>query len=87
LKSASSKSVVIALLSLSLSANDIKSWSPNNLQNVWELSGLHEGDIMIHPNSPSWKNGLLDATAQWPGGIMPYFIQEDDFGNSSSFFI
>jgi len=81
---ASSKSVVIALL-FSLSANNIKSWSPNNLQNVWELSGLHEGDIMIHPNSPSWKNGLLDATARWPGGIVPYFIQEDDFGNSSFF--
>lgn len=36
---------------------------------------------MIHPDSPSWKNGLLDATARWPGGIVPYFIQEDDFGN------
>lgn len=37
---------------------------------------------MIHPDSPSWKNGLLDSTARWPGGIVPYFIQEDDFGNS-----
>ncbi|XP_018367757.1 PREDICTED: zinc metalloproteinase nas-15-like [Trachymyrmex cornetzi] len=63
-------------------ANNIKSWSPNNLQNVWELSGLYEGDIMIHPDSPMdspWKNGLLDATARWPGGVVPYFIQEDDF--------
>lgn len=62
-------------------ANSIKSWSPNDLQNVWELSGLHEGDIMIHPDSPSGKNGLLDATARWPGGVVPFFIQEDDFGN------
>lgn len=53
------------------------------MENVWELSGLHEGDIMIHPDSQSWKNGLLDATARWPGGIVPYFIQEDDFGNLS----
>ncbi|XP_011693660.1 PREDICTED: astacin isoform X1 [Wasmannia auropunctata] len=60
-------------------ASNIKSWSPNNLENVWELSGLHEGDIMIHPDSPTWKNGLLDATARWPGGVVPYFIQEDDF--------
>ncbi|XP_071563535.1 seminal metalloprotease 1-like [Temnothorax nylanderi] len=60
-------------------ASNVKYWSPNDLQNVWELSGLHEGDIMIHPDSPSWKNGLLDATARWPGGVVPYFIQEDDF--------
>jgi len=74
----------------SLPAANIKSWSPNNIQNVWELSGLYEGDIMIHPDSPMdspWKNGLLDATARWPGGVVPYFIQEDDFGNSSSFFV
>lgn len=68
-------------------ANNIKSWSPNDPQNVWELSGLHEGDIMIHPDSPSWKNGLLDATARWHGGIVPYFIQEDDFGNLLSFYV
>lgn len=41
---------------------------------------------MVHPDSPSWKNGLLDATARWPGGIVPYFIQEDNFGNSLSSF-
>ncbi|EFN88281.1 Zinc metalloproteinase nas-14 [Harpegnathos saltator] len=34
---------------------------------------------MIHPDSQSWKNGLLDATARWPGGIVPYFIVEGDF--------
>lgn len=62
-------------------ADRINSWSSNDLENVWELSGLHEGDIMIHPDSQSWKNGLLDATARWPGGIVPYFIEEDDFGN------
>ncbi|XP_029177907.1 zinc metalloproteinase nas-14-like [Nylanderia fulva] len=60
-------------------ANNIKYWSPNDLQNVWELSGLYEGDIMLHPDSPSGKNGLLDATARWPGGVVPFFIQEDDF--------
>ncbi|XP_032673841.1 zinc metalloproteinase nas-15 [Odontomachus brunneus] len=60
-------------------ADRINSWSLNDAENVWELSGLHEGDIMIHPNSQSWKNGLLDATARWPGGIVPYFIEENDF--------
>lgn len=43
---------------------------------------MHEGDIMIHPDSQSWKNGLLDATARWPGGVVPYFIVEDDFGKA-----
>ncbi|XP_011253904.1 zinc metalloproteinase nas-13 [Camponotus floridanus] len=60
-------------------ANDVKSWSPNDPQNVWELSGLHEGDIMLHPDSPPGKNGVLDATARWPGGVVPFFIQENDF--------
>lgn len=62
-------------------ADRINSWSSNDVENVWELSGLHEGDIMIHPDSQSWKNGLLDASARWPGGIVPYFVEEDDFGN------
>jgi len=66
-------------------ADSINSWRPSDPQNVWELSGLHEGDIMIHPNSPS-KNGLLDATARWPAGVVPYFIEENDFGNLLSSF-
>jgi hypothetical protein len=71
---------VIAYFHLVL-ADSINSWRPSDAQNVWELSGLHEGDIMIHPDSPSWKNGLLDATARWPAGVVPYFIEENDFGN------
>ncbi|XP_024945655.1 astacin isoform X2 [Cephus cinctus] len=60
-------------------AESIRSWTPKDQQNVWELSGLYEGDIMLHPDEPDTKNGLLDATAKWPGGVVPYYIQEDDF--------
>nr|XP_012227708.1 PREDICTED: astacin [Linepithema humile] len=63
-------------------ANNINSWRPSNPQYIWELSGLHEGDIMIHPDSPSWKNGILDTKARWPGGVVPYFIQKDEFDES-----
>ncbi|XP_063974919.1 hatching enzyme 1.2-like [Diachasmimorpha longicaudata] len=53
----------------------VKSWTPEDKENVWELSGLLEGDIMPNPQ----KNGLLDEAKRWPNGIVPFYIQEDDF--------
>lgn len=29
------------------------------------------------------KNGLIKTAFRWPGGVVPYYIKEDDFGNSS----
>ncbi|KAG7188501.1 hypothetical protein KM043_008136 [Ampulex compressa] len=60
-------------------ASRINSWTPDEVQNVWEWSGLHEGDIMLHPKGKGSKNGLLDSTSRWPAGIVPYYIEEDDF--------
>ncbi|XP_011300427.1 zinc metalloproteinase nas-13 [Fopius arisanus] len=54
----------------------VKSWTPEDKGNVWELSGLLEGDIMTNPQ----KNGLLDKAMRWPSGIVPFYIKEEDFG-------
>lgn len=45
-------------------------------RNVWENSGLLEGDIMESSNHQ--KNGLLNAQQRWPNATIPFFI-EDDF--------
>ncbi|XP_012282356.1 zinc metalloproteinase nas-15 [Orussus abietinus] len=60
-------------------AERLRSWTPSEKGNLWELSGLDEGDIMFHPDSPFSKNGLLNETARWPEGVVPYYIQEKDF--------
>ncbi|XP_046478181.1 hatching enzyme 1.2 [Neodiprion pinetum] len=55
-------------------------WKPDDTQNLWELSGLFEGDIMVHPEGRDIaKNGLLEAEARWPRGEIPYHIHEEDF--------
>lgn len=28
------------------------------------------------------KNGLIKTAFRWPGGVVPYYIKEEDFGNS-----
>lgn len=57
----------------------VNQWSANDKENVWELSGLFEGDIM--PNSDSKiRNGLVDETMRWPNGSIPIYIKRDDFG-------
>ncbi|XP_008558455.1 seminal metalloprotease 1 [Microplitis demolitor] len=56
----------------------VNQWSANDKENVWELSGLFEGDIM--PNSDSKiRNGLVDETMRWPNGSIPIYIKRDDF--------
>lgn len=59
----------------------IEAWKPEDNENVWELSGLYEGDIMLHPDGHGLsKNGLIDPETRWPGGIVPVFIHKEDFG-------
>ncbi|XP_076242211.1 seminal metalloprotease 1 [Calliopsis andreniformis] len=60
-------------------ANRIKSWTDEDKQNIWELSGLYEGDIMLTEEKDSSKNGLVKIASRWPRGIIPYYIQEEDF--------
>lgn len=49
---------------------------------MWELSGLYEGDIMLDTAEDGAKNGLVNAAFRWSAGVVPYYIKEEDFGNS-----
>lgn len=67
------------------SERGIEAWTPADEGSLWELSGLHEGDIMVHPEGRGLgKNGLIDPDARWPRGIVPYHVQEGDFGELSA---
>ncbi|XP_046836940.1 seminal metalloprotease 1-like [Vespa crabro] len=64
-------------------ARRINSWKPEDPENIWELSGLYQGDIMLSPNNKiSGRNGILDTATRWPNGIIPYYIEEEDFDRS-----
>lgn len=54
-------------------------WKSNDKQNVWELSGLFEGDIILN-NEKATRNGVIDAATRWPNGTIPYLIRDNDFG-------
>ncbi|XP_048504685.1 seminal metalloprotease 1 [Athalia rosae] len=58
----------------------IEQWKPDDKEQLWELSGLYEGDIMVHPEGRALsKNGLIDPEARWPRGIVPFYVQEEEF--------
>lgn len=54
----------------------ILAWHPDDETNVWEQSGLYEGDIMIYHSSHMDKNGLIDKATRWPNGTVPYHISD-----------
>lgn len=56
----------------------IDQWHPDHGTNIWELSGRYEGDINLEDNEAN-RNGLINKTARWPAGIVPYFIDRDSF--------
>ncbi|KAK0090145.1 hypothetical protein PV325_002570 [Microctonus aethiopoides] len=56
----------------------INTWTSNDKQNVWELSGLFEGDIILN-NEKATRNGVIDAATRWPNGTIPYLIRDNDF--------
>lgn len=41
---------------------------------------MWEGDIMPNSENEIMRNGLMDETMRWPGGVVPFYIQEEDFG-------
>lgn len=55
---------------------DIKAWDPKQGTNIWELSGLFEGDIMLHKKKSMTKNGLVDMAARWNAATIPYYIDD-----------
>lgn len=62
---------------LCVSDKQIDDWSPNMKQNIWELSGLHEGDIMEPMHEMEARNGMRDDSLRWEGGEVPYHIHSD----------
>lgn len=69
---------ILFILCLFILDLEIKSSKPED--NVWEMSGLFEGDIVESPEKNIGKNGLTGNEFRWPEGIVPVFIHEDDFG-------
>lgn len=58
--------------------NAINTWDENQGDNIWEHSGLDEGDIIRNVG----RNGLRRKSARWPLGIIPYRIPEDHFSET-----
>lgn len=56
--------------------SEIESWNARDGSNVWEHSGLFEGDIMLYDNPPRGKNGLIDTASRWKGAIVPYYLDD-----------
>lgn len=54
----------------SVALNRLTSWTEGDKQNIWELSGQFEGDILLEPDS---KNGVVNAR-RWNNREMPYEI-------------
>ncbi|KAG8288533.1 hypothetical protein J6590_016657 [Homalodisca vitripennis] len=62
----------------------IDEWHPSMKQNIWELSGLLEGDIMEPHSEMSERNAAIDETLRWPDGEVPYHISSDFDENEKS---
>ena len=58
-----------------LISRNINELTDNDIQNAWELSGFHEGDIVGFDS----KNGIIGDEYRWPFGIVPYYIEDDEF--------
>ncbi|XP_071450821.1 hatching enzyme 1.2 [Hetaerina americana] len=56
-------------------ATKIAAWSPDKPENVWELSGQFEGDIMLLPDQAgSSRNIIINEDTRWPNATLPYYI-------------
>ncbi|CAB3369739.1 Hypothetical predicted protein [Cloeon dipterum] len=58
----------------------IQKWNSNSGTNIWEHSGLKEGDIM-EPKPQKGKNVVRSRSFYWPNAIVPYILES---GMSSS---
>ncbi|TMW39165.1 hypothetical protein DOY81_015755, partial [Sarcophaga bullata] len=61
-----------------LAAINIQKWKPTDGDNIWERSGLKEGDIMVADDKLRAKN-VRNNTKRWPGGVVPYYIDRKVF--------
>ncbi|CAB3369744.1 Hypothetical predicted protein [Cloeon dipterum] len=51
-------------------SRSIASWKPGSGRNIWELSGLREGDIM--DSADKGRNVIIDPKNNWPNNTMVY---------------
>uniref|UniRef100_A0A336MZ71 Metalloendopeptidase n=1 Tax=Culicoides sonorensis TaxID=179676 RepID=A0A336MZ71_CULSO len=71
----SGKSLVFGQEDPDLVEKEINEWDDSQGDNVWEHSGLDEGDII----RPVGRNGLRSKSARWPLGVIPYRVSSDHF--------
>lgn len=60
----------------SIVRTEVDQWREDHGTNIWELSGKFEGDIELDESN---RNGLLNQTSRWPGGLVPFEITTEDF--------
>jgi len=58
------------LLYIVAARSKVKSWTEGDKRNVWELSGLRDGDI-IDPDDANAKN-TDDDDSNWPNNTVVY---------------
>jgi len=58
-------------------AENLQKWTPEDGTNIWEHSGLLEGDIMVEAETDtiSNRNGILSESKYWPNATVPYFFR------------
>ncbi|KAF2884811.1 hypothetical protein ILUMI_21344 [Ignelater luminosus] len=52
-------------------ADILASWTEDNKQNIWELSGYFEGDMILAADQ---RNGLINTKYRWANNEIPYEI-------------
>jgi hypothetical protein len=57
-------------------AETLRNWDFAREENVWEQSGLLEGDIMVLPKRNELRNVVLSDYYNWPNATIPYVLQE-----------
>ncbi|KAF2884816.1 hypothetical protein ILUMI_21349 [Ignelater luminosus] len=55
-------------------AAKLSEWNTSSLQQMWELSGQYEGDMVLQPNQ---LNGVINTRFRWPNREIPYEISSD----------
>ncbi|XP_065336691.1 zinc metalloproteinase nas-6-like [Cloeon dipterum] len=54
--------------------NKVHNWNENSGTNIWEHSGLKEGDIMEQAHTKG-RNVVKSRKINWPHGIIPFILQ------------